>query len=392
MRSSPQRVFIAIALLLLSSGWAANHFASMLGVLREQQHLSSVLLNGAYGIYALGLLPCLLGGGLLSDRIGARPVVLSGGVIAALGNLSLMLWHSGAGLMTGRFLVGLGVGLAMSAGTAWAGQLRGPGGSTLAGIFLSLGFAGGPIASGLLAFLLPPGISLWFPFALSTLFSLATVALAGMLGDAASISGTPAPATGDAGGKTPTPRSLGRALLAALPVGLWVFSTATTAFVVLASRVAGHFSSGLLLPGIAAIFTFSSGLGVQMLGRRYNWGPGAGIAGALCAAAGMALASFGGAAPPLWVFFAGSILLGTAYGLCLQQGLSDIGTLSPPSRRGSAIGIFYVVAYLGFGLPVLLEAILPTLGASLPLLILAGFAVLCALIRWVQLSRSTLFH
>ena len=56
-------------------------------------------------------MPCLLFGGMVADRIGARPVVLTGGVVAALGNLSLLLWHGAAGLMVGRFIVGLGVGL-----------------------------------------------------------------------------------------------------------------------------------------------------------------------------------------------------------------------------------------------------------------------------------------
>ncbi|MGO1832404.1 MAG: hypothetical protein ACTH0M_09525 [Brevibacterium yomogidense] len=54
--SARDGIFGAVLILLLGAGWAANHFASMLGVLRDQEHLSDVLLNGAYGIYALGLL------------------------------------------------------------------------------------------------------------------------------------------------------------------------------------------------------------------------------------------------------------------------------------------------------------------------------------------------
>ncbi|MGO1407966.1 MAG: MFS transporter, partial [Brachybacterium sp.] len=66
----------------------------------------------------LGPLPSLLGGGALADRLGARAVVLTGGSVAAIGNASLLIWHGEVGVLLGRFVVGLGVGLAMSAGTA----------------------------------------------------------------------------------------------------------------------------------------------------------------------------------------------------------------------------------------------------------------------------------
>ena len=390
--SARDGIFGAVLILLLGAGWAANHFASMLGVLREQQHLSDVLLNGAYGIYALGLLPSLLGGGALADKVGARAVVLTGGTVAAIGNASLLIWHDEVGVLLGRLVVGLGVGLAMSAGTAWAGRLRGAGGAILAGIFLTLGFAVGPIVSGLLAFAMPNAAALPAPFAVTTLFSLATVALALALVVAR---GRPTAPAASAAGMPPTPdvgRSVGRALSAALPMALWVFSCATMTFVVLAGRVTDRVESGVLLPGIAALLTLIPGLGAQMLGRRFSWGPRAGITGAVLAAVGMAAAGLGGAVPPVWLFMVASLVLGTAYGLCLQQGLVDVERLTPSESRGTVIGIFYVFTYLGFGLPVLLEALLPTLGAVVPLLALAGLAVLSALLRGLQLVRTDLFR
>lgn len=98
------------------------------------------------------------------------------------------------------------------------------------------------------------------------------------------------------------------------------------------------------------------------------------------------------ATPPFWLFIVASLVLGTAYGLCLQQGLVDVERLTPAGSRGTVIGIFYVFTYLGFGLPVLLEALLPALGAVVPLLALAGLAVLSALLRGLQLVRTDLFR
>src|SRR5699024_11251468 len=104
----------------------------------------------AFGIYAIGMLPCLLLGGVCADRFGPRFIVLTGGIISALGNLLMLFVHEGAWLLAGRFIVGIGVGLVVSAGTAWAGHVRGASGVTLAGIILTLGFAVGPIATSLI--------------------------------------------------------------------------------------------------------------------------------------------------------------------------------------------------------------------------------------------------
>ena len=59
------------------------------------------------------------------------------GAVAAPGNLLILLRDTTAGLLTGRFIVGLGVGLMISAGTAWAGRLHGTPGVTMAGIALA---------------------------------------------------------------------------------------------------------------------------------------------------------------------------------------------------------------------------------------------------------------
>ena len=398
------RVFAGVILLLLSAGWAANHFVSMIVVLRDQLGVSSVLLNGAFGIYAVGLLPGLLGGGVLADRIGARPVVLTGGVIAAVGNFSLLLWHEGSGLLVGRFIVGLGVGLAVSAGTAWAGRLRGASGITLAGIILTLGFAIGPIASGIFAHFLPDSLVTTAPFAISSILSLVAVIISAVLGDiretpspTATTPVPPAGGTGSApggggggGNNRASQRSLRKALAISIPMAVWVFSTATTSMVILSARASSHLDNAVLLPGIAAFLFFSAGLGAQTLGRKMQWGRTSGIIGALCAATGFLLAGLAGEVTPVWLFVLASLILGVAYGLSLREGLLGIEAYTPTAQRGTAIGIYYVFTYLGFGLPLLLDALHPTLGATTPLLIVAVLAVGSAAIRALQIKRGYL--
>ncbi|MGB3699171.1 MAG: MFS transporter, partial [Gordonia sp. (in: high G+C Gram-positive bacteria)] len=122
--STDRRLWTVLAL-LFTTGWATNHFVAMMPVLHERNGIGDAALEVAFGIYAIGLLPGLLTGGGISDRIGRKPVVLTGATGAALGNLLMLLWHTEPGVIVGRFVVGLGVGLAVSAGTAWTADLAG---------------------------------------------------------------------------------------------------------------------------------------------------------------------------------------------------------------------------------------------------------------------------
>ncbi|MDV8003285.1 MFS transporter [Rhodococcus sp. IEGM 1318] len=392
MGDPSRRGFISVLAVLLSTGWAANHFASLIPVLRVDEGLSHAVLDGVFGIYALGLLPGLLTGGALSDRVGRAVVVLPGALIASLGTLTLLLWHDAPGLMVGRLVVGIGAGLAIGAGTAWAADLRGKSGTVMAGVVLTSGFALGPLFTGLLA--------QFAAFPLATPFVVSAVLSVGSVAAAAAWSRTPAPTK--AATFTPVPdgaersvasapdgaeRSVASALFWALPLAPWVFASATVSFVTMTARLGDRYS-GPLLPGFAAALTLGAGILVQTAARHRNWGPQAGTVGAALAALGYCLVAVGGAHPALGLFIVCSLVLGTAYGLCLREGLLDLESLAPPASRGALTGIFYVGTYLGFGLPVLLVVIEPTMGPSLPLVILAAVAAVVAVVRFRRL-RST---
>lgn len=383
MRQRPrqaQRVLPVVLLLLFASGWAANHFTAMLPVLATSDHLSHAALDCAFGIYAVGLLPGLLGGGSLSDRLGRRPLLLAGAAIAGLGNMALLCSHDQTGIFVGRLIVGAGVGMAMSAGTAWSADVGGGSGSVLAGVALSAGFGCGPLVSGLLAQFLGSTIA---PYAVTIALS-ATAVLAGVfLSRVPTDSGRHPPARSDAvpaadGG------SASAALSAAVPMGLWVFTCATVAMVTMAERMQYRFE-GPWIPGVAAAVTQVAGVSVQMAARRRGWGPRAGVAGAAVAAAGLGFAAAAGATPSLLFFLVAAAVLGVAYGLCLREGLIDIETMSPPRLRGTLTGIFYAVTYLGFGIPVLLVAVRPAVGTTAPMLVLAALAAAAAVLRVVQI-------
>lgn len=365
---------------LITAGWSANHFASVLVLLRRDHDVSAVLANSAYGIYAVGLFPSLLIGGWVADRFGSRPAVVAGTVIAAAGNVYLMLGIPGHGLLLGRFIVGLGVGLVVSAGTAWAGRLRGASGATAAGIALTTGFMLGPVSSGVVAHLAADAVKV--PFVVPIVMAVGVIVASIRMRD----DGAPA-VTQTA--ETRPEHSEAKALATAVPMGIWVFASITTAMVVLAGRT--DFAIGAaFMPGVAAVLGFSVALAVQALARRGQWGPRAGVVGALGATSGMALIAVGGARPSAAVFLAATALLGLAYGLCLREGLLDVDEYTPPEKRGRVIGLYYVATYIGFGISPLIAWITPRVGPSLPFAVFAVLAACSALIRSAQIRRGYL--
>lgn len=383
----PSRGLPAVLAMLMTTGWAANHFAALLPVLRSSQNLSASLVAGLYGLYAVGLLPGLLLGGTASDRIGRRAVAVPGALLAAAGTLILLFWHHPTGLVVGRLVVGAGAGAAFSAGTAWAADLGGAVGVTRAGVFLTLGFAAGPVVSGVLAEFAPAPLVV--PFVLSAVLSLAAVAAS------ATVPGrlphppphAVPPATHPSNGPARAPRSVGAAMSWALPVAPWVFAGATVGVVTLPSRLPAN-DGGPLLAGVAAGIVLGTGVLVQASARRRNLGPGAGVVGALAAAAGLLLAGAGGSQPGLALVGVAFLLLGTGYGLCLRAGLLDIERWAPAAARGTLTGLFYLATYSGFAVPVALAALEPVAGAVLPLLVLGGLAALVGVLRWARLART----
>ena len=367
--------------LLFATGWAANHFAAMLPVFASSEGLSHQALDGAFGIYAVGLLPALLFGGSLSDRLGRRPLLLAGAAVAGLGNLFLLCEHDQAGIFIGRLIVGAGVGVAMSAGTAWSADIGGGSGSVLAGVSLSAGFGCGPLVSGLLAQFADSAT--YVPFIVTIALS-ATAVVVGVLVARVPVDGANQyhaiqtdKERAEYGGNAIA------ALSSALPMALWVFSCATVTIVTMAERMQYRFS-GPWVPGVAAAVTLTAGVGIQMVARRRGWRRSAGIVGAAVAALGFGAVVAAGETPSLAVFLLIAVVLGIAYGLCLREGLIDIETMSPPRLHGTLTGVFYVVTYLGFGLPVLLVAIRPAVGAVTPMLVLAALAATAATVRAVQ--------
>ncbi|WP_347876627.1 MFS transporter [Mycobacterium paraffinicum] len=374
--------FAGVLVLLLSIGWVANHFVALMPLLSVRQHLSSATLDAIFGIYALGLLPGLLVGGRASDSFGRQSVALAGSATAVAGTVAMLCSQQYETLLLGRLVVGLGVGLAMSSCTAWASDLRGPAGAATAGAVLMGGFAIGPFVGALIAAVGPAGVRLSFGVAAAIgLAAMATALIAGRGARTGAPPAAPVWAPPPAAGQ-----GAARALGWAMPLAPWVFASATLGFIAIPARL----HTGLAAPMAAGVATLTvngvSGL-VQVLARAHRWGPQAGTAGAALAAVGYAVTALAPAtiAPALGLPL--FLVLGCASGLCLREGLIDLEAAAPRRLRGALVGAFYVVTYVGFGLPLILTTVGSTVSTAI-LIVMAALALLTAVSRAVRLRRE----
>jgi MFS family permease len=382
--TADQALFIGVLAVLLATGWAASHFVALMPLISDRQHLGTATLDAIFGIYAVGLLPGLLIGGRASDAVGRRPVVWIGSAITLMGTLVMLLSQQSDALLVGRLIVGVGVGLAMTAGTAWASDLKGPAGAATAGAVLIVGFAIGPFASGVIAAAGQAGVRVSFEIAAANVVVAIVIAVAAAQG-----ADVTAPATAhDLEQSTPTRQGGAWALSWAMPLAPWVFASATIGFITIPARMHVGLAASLAVGTATLIVNGVSAL-IQVVARSRGWGPQAGTVGAVLAALGYAGTA---AAPPTIPLALGLpllVILGCASGLCLREGLIDLEAAAPQRVRGALTGAFYTVTYIGFGLPLLLTLAGSTAASAIILAVMAVLASAVAVSRTARLRRDS---
>jgi MFS family permease len=374
--------FGAVLVVLFTTGWVANHFVALMPAISHRQHLSTATIDAIFGIYALGLLPGLLIGGRASDALGRQAVALAGSAIAVVGTIAMLLSQQAEVLLAGRFIVGVGVGLAMTSGTAWASDLKGSAGAATAGAVMIAGFAIGPFAAGVIAAAGEPGIRVSFVVA-------AVMVVVAMVITIVAVQRTDvvlAAATRDSEQSTPRAKSSTRVLSWALPLAPWVFASATLGFVAIPARVHTGLAASMAAGIATLLVNGSSGL-IQIIARAGKWGPRAGTAGAVLAALGYALTAL--APPSMTVALSLPLLLilGCASGLALREGLIDLEAAAPQHVRGALTGMFYALTYIGFGLPLLLTTVESDVSQAI-LAVMAALASTAAVSRAARLRRD----
>lgn len=377
-----------VAFLLFVVGWGANHFAALLLVYRRTLALDAAAPAALFGMYALGLVPGLLLSGPLSDRLGRRAIALPAAGLAVAA--SVLLGASGDSyrlLLAGRLLYGIGAGAVMNPGAVWLLELSGelaPGaGARRATIALSSGFGLGPLVSGVLAQYAPYPTVL--PYAVHV--AAAVVALAFCVR-------TPAPPRAPArpgpllrlGLDRDNRHGFARGVACMAP---FVFAFPALVLAFLPSVLSGALGSApIAYIGVVGGVTLGAGVIAQPFTRRFA-PTSTGRFGLVLGAAGCALAAGAVAAQLAQLLIPIAIVLGAAYGICMTAGLRNVEVLARPETRGGLTGLYYVLTYVGFAMPFALALAARVAAAETELLVVAGLAVLAALVMRPPTRRAT---
>jgi MFS family permease len=340
-------------------GWGANQFASLLLAYREHAGVSASLADALFGSYAVGLIPALLIGGPLSDRLGRRALGRAAVVISFVASLVLILGVDGNGwLYLGRLLAGLASGFIFAPGSAWVKELSAPpysppgaedSGARRAAIALSAGFGFGPLVAGL--------ISQWAPHPLVApyLAHLAVIIVAGVL-----VWSTPETV------QTRTTAIWSRLLVSSAasprfygvvaPLAPWVFTAASISLTIGPALVTAHTGSiEVAFAGILAGLTLGTGVLVQPIARRLDTGSDVrtmaiGLSSCVVGC-GVEAVTAATAQPALAVVAA--LFLGPGYGFCLVAGLLETQRIAAPGELAALTAVYYALTYIGFAAPII---------------------------------------
>jgi MFS family permease len=393
-----------VAVAMFAVGWGANQFSPLLIEYRHALSLSAGVLAGLFAIYAATLIPGLLIGGPVSDRVGRRPVVLPFVAASPVATLLLMLGpRSLPVIAAARALAGLCSGVVFGSATAWVQELSDdPGASARrSAVALSAGFALGPAVAASVAEWAPhPLVLPYLPHlvigVLAVLVLWPTPETAGrahwaaspaaeLAGPAAELAGPAAELTGRRGWPPQAVRSA-RFWLAVAPAAPWVFAIASLAFVVLPQEVTRAGSLSVGFAGLMTAIAVASGIAIQPVARRLEARRrlAGDVAGLICAAAGLGLAVAVVAASSRVGAVGCAVLCGLAYGLCLVSGLRECERLADRREHGAVVACYYALTYIGFGAPYLVDGLNGPLGRTGAFAALAILAALCA--GWTALQ------
>ncbi|MDT2004338.1 MFS transporter [Rhodococcus opacus] len=370
--SSP-RHWMLVAATMFAVAWGGNEFTPLLGMYRMDHGFSAVTVDLFLFAYVLGIVPALLLGGPLSDRLGRRPILLPAPVLTIVGSMLLAFGSDSAALLiVGRILCGVALGLGMAVGGSWVKELStapwdpaatAGAGARRAAMSLTGGFGLGAGVAGVLA--------QWAP-----LPSVLSYAVHSAIAVGAAVALWRAPETRAAqpvSERVSLLRDLAipsashkRFLFVIAPLAPWVFGTAAAAYAVLPSLMSRN-TGGLPLAfsALMCMVGLGAGFAVQALGRKIDTPRNARavVVSLVFVLAGMVAAVVAASALTVPLALVAAVVLGCGYGMAMVSGLQEIQRIAGPEDLAGLTAVFYSLTYLGFGTPVVMAYLSETFPA-----------------------------
>lgn len=365
---------VGFALLWLMVG--ANLPSPLYAVYMHLWHFSPAVLTLIFASYALMLIPTLLLLGHLSDQVGRRPVLLGGLMMATAASAVFALAQGVTWLFIARVMQGIAVGVMSGAATAALVELHPQEDHRHAALVASIATAGGtalgPVLSGLLAQYgpAPLALSYWIQAAFSLLVLLGVWVMPETV---AKTSGTLSlrPSIG-------VPKSIRRPFVIAAMTAFAAWAVAALYMALVPAYVMRllHITN-LAVAGSVVFAMLGVSSAAQSVLRRVppHLGMVSGLALLVVGLGGVVLAV---PMQSLGLIAMGTLVTGVGHGLAFGGSMALINQMAPPEQRGRVVSSFYVVIYLGVGLPVIGTGLAATqIGLYRAV---SGFALVIALI------------
>ncbi|WP_329139859.1 MFS transporter [Streptomyces sp. NBC_01476] len=334
----------------------------------------------AFAVMVIGAAASLFAFGHLSDRVGRRPVVAFGLATAVASAVVFAVSPSLPSLIAGRVLTGIAIGLMAPTATAYLTDLyrqahpERPGAAVpaLVGAGANLGgLALGPLAAGALA--------QWASAPLTTVYVVFAAVLAVLL-----VVVLRCPETVDrstAGHQRSVRFALrpgGRTSFgSAAAVGFFSFAVMGLFSSLGAIIVRGQLGiTSTFVVGLAPFTAFAASAVAQLALAQVSH-PRLLVSGTVLFPVGLALTALTLYHPALWLALVAAGLSGGGAGLLFKASVVQSVTSAEPASRAGVLAAFFVVAYLGMGLPSVAFSVVIQHAALRPSMI--GFAAAISL-------------
>jgi MFS family permease len=359
------------------------------GLYRTRDHLSALTITVVFAIFAAGTIAVLLRDSSIAARIGRRGTMLAAVATMMVAMGVLAAWKDLPGLLIGRLVTGVSVGLAAGTAITYLIELRlraDPKASAVRartiGTSVTVGALGiGPLIGG--------GLAQWVREPLTVPYlvfiALGAIALIGLW--AAPETGAPTPPTGN--------QPAGSRGKVRLPVPAAAGTVAAFAANGLFAGLSGLFLATTLhhpshaLSGAALFLLFSCGVLSQLAtlqaSRVLALGTVSMLAGLVLLVVSVRLST-----PNLAMFLIGGALIGAGSGAVFKGTTGIVLEAAPPESRVAMTSDLLIALYVGLSVPVIGAGVALDLGASAPSTVL-GFAILVGLgvvvSGWALLGR-----
>lgn len=342
--------------------------------------LSPLTTTLIFAAYVVVLIPSLLLVGPLSDAIGRRRVLIPSLAVAALGTVGFALASGPGWLFASRALQGLAIGAAAGPLTAALTELEPTGDhrrAALVSTVVTVGGMGlGPVLGALLAQYGPAPRVLPFVVELMLLIP-AAVAIALLPDTRPTTRWRPRRPEIPPSVRTVFATSGTATFLAFAVIGL--FLTLVPAYV----ATLAHSANLVLGGGVVALMLASSAIAQLVAYGRPSHSPER--AGLPLLATGLGLLALAGTLSSPLVLLAAVVVAGAGQGLVYLGGLAAVNASATADRRAGVLSSFYVITYIGVGVPVIGVGFLATiLDVTVAVRYFAGVvAVLCLALLFV---------